>query len=353
MRHAVILAGGSGTRLWPMSTNARPKQLLPLIHGRSLLELAYERLEGLVPTERRWVCAAETCRSAVLHALPGLDSRRYLGEPVGRDTLNALAYSSAMIAAADPQASLCVLTADQLIEPMDAFRAAAAAAFDVAESGPGILVAFGVAPTHPATGFGYLRLGPRFQETARRVAEYKEKPDLKTAEAWVAEGPERFLWNSGMFVWKAAAFLDCVLRIAGAGDAEGAAETIRAVYPTLRKVSVDYAVMERASRDPLMRVAAVPLALSWRDIGSWPSFAETCEHDAQGNALAAADCLLLDSKGNLVVTGEPGHLIAALGCDDLVIVHTPTATLVCRKDRAEDVKRLQALAAERFGGRYT
>jgi mannose-1-phosphate guanylyltransferase len=347
-----------------MSRSAQPKQLLPLMRGRSLLELAYERLEGLVPAERRWVCAAEAYRPAVLRALPGLDTRRYLGEPVGRDTLNALAYASAMIGAADPRASICVLTADQLIEPADAFRAAAAAGFDAAESGPGILVTFGVAPTRPATGFGYLRLGPLFQGKARVVAEYKEKPDLETAEAWVAEGPERFLWNSGMFVWLASAFLDCVrryepathegvMRIAEAGDTEGAAEAIRAVYPTLRKISVDYAVMERASRDPQMRVVAIPLALSWMDIGSWQSFTETCERDAQGNTLAADASLLVDTNGSLVVSSEPGHLIAVLGCDDLVIVHTPTATLVCRKDRAEDVKRLQALAAERFGGEYT
>jgi mannose-1-phosphate guanylyltransferase len=195
------------------------------------------------------------------------------------------------------------------------------------------------------------------------VAEFKEKPDLATAERWVAEGPERFLWNSGMFVWKANAFLDCVRRyepetfqgvsrIAGEWGTPRSASTIAAVYPALRRISVDFAVMEPASRDPDVTVVAVPMALSWTDIGSWVAFAETCRKDESGNAIAAEKSLLLDSTGSLIASSDPGHLIAALGCDGLVIVHTPSATLVCRKDKAEDLKKLYALAAERFGAPY-
>ena len=363
MRHAVLLAGGSGTRLWPMSRSAKPKQLLPLIRGNSLLALAWERLEGLIPAERRWVCAGEQHRQAVLETLPDLLPDRWLGEPVGRDTLAALAYASAVIARADPGATVCVLTADQLIEPDDAFRAILADGCSVAEAGPGILVTFGIAPTSPATGFGYLRLGARLGERARIVAEFKEKPDARTAAGWLAEGPERFLWNSGMFVWKADAFLGCVsryepamfasvTRIAEARGTPGFSGVIGSLYPSLKKISVDYAVMEKASRDPAATVAALPMALRWLDIGSWPAFAETCPRDEAGNESAADRSLLVDTSGTLVVSSDPAHLIAALGCEDLVIVHTPTATLVCRKDRAEDLKRLQSLAGERFGSEY-
>jgi mannose-1-phosphate guanylyltransferase len=268
-----------------------------------------------------------------------------------------------VIARRDSEATIGVFTADQLIEPDETFRQTVARGYDIAERGGQVLVTFGVAPTSAATAYGYLHMGPVFLGESRIVVEFREKPDKLTAERWVAEGPDHFLWNSGMFVWKASVFLDCVRRyepaafegVSRIADAWGSARfaaTLAAVYPTLRKSSVDFAVMERASRDPALKVAAVPLSVSWTDIGSWPAFAQTCGTDERGNALAAGRSLLVDTVGTLAASSDPAHLIAALGCEDLVIVHTPTATLVCRKDRAEDVKKLQALAAEKFGADY-
>ena len=363
MRFALILAGGSGTRLWPMSRAAMPKQLVPFIRGSSLLTLAYSRLQGLVEQGRCIVCAGESYRKAVLDELPGLGPEGFLGEPEGRDTLNALAYASAVVARRDPEATIGVFTADHLIEPEEKFRRIVAHGYELAEQDRQVLVTFGITPVAAATAYGYLRLGPVFHGDSRLVTEFKEKPDRATAERWVAEGPDHFLWNSGMFVWKARVFLDCVRRyepaafdgVSRIADAWGTprfSEVIAAIYPGLRKSSVDFAVMEKASRDPACAVAALPLPVSWTDIGSWPAFADVCSKDERGNALSAEKSVLIDTAGTLVASSDPGHLIAALGCEDLVIVHTPTATLVCRKDRAEDVKKLHALVAEKFGDRY-
>jgi mannose-1-phosphate guanylyltransferase len=363
MRHALIIAGGSGTRLWPMSRAGTPKQLIPFINGKSLLSLAWDRLEGLVDSAQRWICAGETHRAAVHAGLPGLAADRFLGEPEGRDTLNALAYASAIIARVDPEALIGVFTADQLIEPAERFRQIVAEGYAFAEQSPGVLVTFGISPTFPATGYGYLRLGAEHRGAARRVSEFKEKPDLETATRWVAEGPASFLWNSGMFVFSAAGFLDCVRRyepachaavsrIAEAWGTSGFSSRLAAEYPRLEKISVDFAVMEPASRDPAVSLVALPMDLTWMDIGSWRAFTETCALDPAGNANAAERALLVDTSGTLVASSDPSHLIAVLGCDDLVIIHTTTATLVCRKDRAEEVKKLAALAAEQFGAAY-
>ncbi len=360
MRYAVIIAGGSGTRLWPMSRAAMPKQLIPLIGGRSLLEIAVGRLEGLLPPERCYVCAGEAHAEAITRALPQLGREQFLGEPCGRDTLNAVGLSAAVLARRDPEAVIGVFTADHVIEPAEQFRAIVDTGFAVVERHPETLLTFGIAPTGPAVGYGYLELGEAFDASARRLRRFREKPDIETARQYVAAGPERFLWNSGMFVWRAGTLLDCIrryapenhaglTRIADAWDSSRRRAVLEEVYPTLRKISVDYAVMEPASRDAAVTVAAIPMPLRWLDVGSWPSFAETCSHDEHGNALAAERTLLLDTHDTLAVSSDPKHLIAAIGCENLLIVHTSDATLICRADRADAIKDLHARIAERYG----
>jgi mannose-1-phosphate guanylyltransferase len=373
-----------------MSRADLPKQLIPFIEGRSLLQIAYERLEGLVPPERRYVCAGQGHRKAVLAALPKLGADRFLGEPVGRDTLAAVGFAAAVLAARDPDAVIAVFTADHLIEPGADFRRIVQQGFALAEAEKGAekgtvpicaqhppgrsgkwglspfpptLVTFGITPTGPATSYGYLELGPPIGDTARLVRRFHEKPPPATAEDYFRQGPEHYLWNSGMFVWRAATLLDCVRRyeptvfeglqaIGQAWDAPRRDEVLARVYPALKKISVDFAVMEPASRDESVRVAAVPMPLKWLDVGSWPSYAQTCPHDQRGNALAAEKHLLLDTSNCLVASSEPEHLIAAIGCQDLIVIHTSGATLICPADKAEQIKELYERVEKQFGERY-
>lgn len=359
MRHAVIMAGGSGTRLWPWSRRAQPKQLLPLIDGQSLLQLSAARLDGLIEPARLWVCAAEAHRAAIAAELPDLPPTNWIGEPVGRDTLAAAGLSAALLAARDPEAVMLLSTADHVIEPRETFAAAVDRGFSLVEAHPRQLVTFGVRPTRPATGYGYLHLGPASDGGALLVKEFREKPDATTAGEWLAAGPEQYLWNSGLFVWRASTFLDALRRyepaaaeilaeIAAAWDTPAYAATLATLYPTVRRISLDYAVMEPAANDPALRVVAVPLDLRWLDVGSWPSLAETLAADGAGNRQTAqARTALVASRDNLIATDDPEHLIALVGCEGLVVVHTAAATLVCPADQAERIKELQAqLAAD-------
>jgi mannose-1-phosphate guanylyltransferase len=356
--------------------------------GASLLELAYARLEGLVSESRRFVCGAERHRAASLERLPGLASPsasgldRYIGESEGRDTLAALALSAAVIAREDPEAAILVLTSDHIIRPEAEFREAAERAFGLVEEDPERLVTFGVAPTHPATGYGYLELGESIASpgepiaspgepiaspgepihAARRVRRFREKPDAATASAFFAEGRERYLWNSGMFLWRASRFLELVRRyepelaasvasIAAEAEGPGFVAALAAAYPAIKKISVDFGVMERASRDPDVTIAVLLLDLEWKDIGSWNAYAELLVADSSGNAELGEACLV-ECSGTAALSMETGHLVACLGCEDLIVVHTPEATLVCPKSRADELKLLYAKASEASGGRY-
>jgi mannose-1-phosphate guanylyltransferase len=363
VHYALILAGGSGTRLWPMSRAGQPKQLIPFIAGRSLLQVAADRLEGLIEGSRIFVCAAEQHREAILRALPHLGEQQYIAEPVGRDTLNAVGLSAAVIARRDPDAVIAVFTADHLIQPVDEFQRIVRKGLALVEALPQTLVTFGIRPAGPATGYGYLELGEPLDATARVVSQFREKPDARSAARFFEAGPACYLWNSGMFVWRAATLLDCIRRyepevyaglaeVAAVWDTPDRPAVLARTYPRLKKISVDFAVMEPASRDPKVRVAAIAMDLQWLDVGSWPTFAKTCPQDESGNALAAPKTLLLNCSRTLVASSDPEHLIVASGCEDLIVIHTPDATLVCRAGDAETIKEIHKKVGERFGSEW-
>lgn len=376
----MIMAGGAGTRLWPMSRRDRPKQLLRFIHPRSgspgalprsLLEIAAHRLEGLVPPDRRYICTAEAYRETIRRDLPEFTDERILGEPVGRDTVNAVGFGAAVLSRIDPDAVFAVLTADHIIEPLEVFRERMDLGYRLVEADPRRLVTFSIKPTYPATGFGYVERGrpirdaevPGVENLAFHVERFVEKPDLHRAQAYVQSG--LFSWNSGMFVWKASTFLECLKRwkpeshagMVRIGQAWGTPEfrqVVEQVYPTLPRISVDFAVMEPASRaasegDPSVRVCTVLMDVHWLDVGSWPAYAETLAPDAAGNRTAGEGAaLVVQGSRNLVVNASADHLVAVLGADDLVVVHTSDATLIMPRARAEELKTLHARVDDRL-----
>ncbi|NLE18304.1 MAG: mannose-1-phosphate guanylyltransferase [Propioniciclava sp.] len=358
MRYVVIMAGGSGTRLWPLSRKGTPKQLLKLIGGTSLLRLAFERAIRVVPAERVLVVTGAAYLDAVAEDLPEVPAANLLGEPEGRDSLNAVAWPAAVLAARDPEAVVAHLTADQLIEPMDAFVTALEEAFAVAEADDRALVTLGVVPTSPHTGYGYLHRGEALDgfPTACAVREFREKPDADTAAAYLASG--EYWWNAGMFVWRAATFLEQLAALepeTHARVAELAAHPDRlgAIFPTLRKTSVDFGIMEPVSQGRATgRVAAVALPIDWRDVGGFASLAEVLAADEHGNVVEGL-AVARDAADNLVINTTGDHVVALAGVNGMVVVHTPDATLVTTLAGAEAVKSLVAAVSDAAGPEYT
>ena len=322
--YAVIMAGGSGERLWPLSTPERPKQFVTLFGGKPLIRHATDRLAGFVEPANVLVVTAKQLVAQTRKALPGLPAANVLAEPCRRNTAPAVALATREVKRrGGDDAVCCILTADQLMEPASAFRKALRRAVSVAAKERKI-VTLGIKPTYPATGFGYI-------DAAAEPPRFVEKPDAKTAARFLKKGT--YLWNSGMFVFRADV-MESALR-AYAPDAARILDVRnwRALYPTLESISIDYAVMEK-TKD----IAVVPTAFEWDDVGSWNSVQGRFRRDADGNTCLGR-AAVHDTRDALVVS-TPDHLTAVLGLDDVVVVHTDRATLVCAKSKAQEVRKL-------------
>jgi mannose-1-phosphate guanylyltransferase len=341
MTYAVILAGGWGERLWPMSTRARPKQLLSLTGGSSLVGNTLRRVEPLVSLEGSLVMTGESLKDRMVDELKSIPPERIIGEPVGRNTAPAIALAARLLLAADPDAVMLVLPADHMIGDDAAFRASMDLAVRAAQE-QRALVTLGVCPTRAETGYGYIRtLRESGIEGVLEVASFEEKPDAERARAYLEDGG--YYWNSGMFVWRADVFLSEVERhlpdvaaalsgITCGPGGDGFASELSRFYGSVEGISVDYGIMEKAEG-----VLVVPSDFGWDDVGAWPAVARIWPGDADGNTVRG-DALVIDSS-DCVVYSESGT-VAVLGMEGVVVVRTEDATLVVPKDRAADVKRI-------------
>lgn len=336
--YVCIMAGGSGERFWPMSRARTPKQLQKLLSDRTLIEETVRRTEGVVPPQNIFVLTNELQLAATREALPFLKPEQIIAEPAKRDTAPAAALATGYVQARDPAGVLALLPADALIKDTATFARQLKQALEVAAQEDS-LVTFAIKPTHPATGFGYLEMAEMREDGLRRVARFVEKPDLATAKQYLAGGNHG--WNAGIFLWRVSAFvaeaeknapeLVSFINEFPAGDST---TYLADRFPTLPKISVDFAIMEKASS-----VATVVAEFDWDDVGSWTALPAHLDQDSQGNTVRGT-VVAHDASNNIAISS--GRVIALCGVKDLVVVETADAIMVCHRDAVEDIKKLQA-----------
>jgi len=344
--HVAILAGGEGTRLWPLSRSSRPKQLLQLSGERSLIQQTVDRLRPLVDAERILIITERSHADDLRAQLPELPDSSILVEPTRRGTAAALMLAALHVKARAPRATWASVHSDAFITDDDEFRRTLAAALEAASAGEH-LVTTGIEPRFAATGYGYIQRGEELRKVQgfplNRVVRFVEKPDQTTADAYVASGD--YLWNPGVFVWNNATLLDAFAEHQPAIYEvlmSTPLEEIDRVYPSAPVETIDVGIME-----PATNVATIPARFGWSDIGSWAELWELIARDPAGNVtLGGGRVLTADSHGNLVFA--EGRAVALVGVDDLVVVETADAVFVCPRERAQDVRQIVAqLRAEK------
>ncbi len=338
------MAGGRGERFWPASRLKKPKHLLPIVGNKSMLGQAIDRLEGLVPIENIFVITHREQRDAVLAACPQLLPERVVGEPMGRDTAAAVGLATVLVKHVDPEGVFAILPADHVIHDKIEFQSSLETAFEIALQ-ERALVTIGIKPTSPATEYGYIHKGPVISKVRGKpiysVQRFVEKPDLATALQYLAAGD--YYWNAGMFVWQVPAIETALasftpklyqsLRIIADGLEAGKdpVSLLEKQYPNLEKISIDYAVMEKAKN-----VVTLESTFDWDDVGSWPAIVRHYPADESGNVVRG-DAMVDGGQGNIVMN-ETSNLVALIGVDDLIVVQTGDATLVCSKEKAQQIK---------------
>jgi mannose-1-phosphate guanylyltransferase len=362
MLHAVILAGGSGTRLWPESRADRPKQLLALQGDRTMIQVAVDRVGDLVALDRILVATTGELAPKIHEQLSHLPRTAILCEPCPRNTAPCIGLAAIRLVRDDPEAIMAVMPADQVIAPAEVFQASIRAGAALVEADPRRLVTYGILPSYPATTYGYIERGERLDTVSQTgaavfcVRRFREKPDLETARQYLASGT--FYWNSGIFVWKARTILEALAeyqpeialrleRIAAVADQPEFAEVLPREFAAMPKISIDYAVMERSSS-----VVVIEAPFEWDDVGSWLALERHATPDENRNCIAASHHVEINATGNLVRVANPEHLVVLAGARDLVVVVTPDATLIADKHDEASIARITEEIRKRGWCRY-
>ena len=361
MDYAVVMAGGIGKRLWPLSRKKRPKQVLKLLEGQTLLRHCFERLAPVFDERNIIILTNAGYADLVRENLPELPFDNVIAEPTVRDTTGAIGLAASILTKFDPEATMAVVTADQLIKPADVFQQALKDALVFVNNNHDNMITFGIRPTFPSTQLGYIKCAaakkcPDCENEIYSVEAFKEKPDEKTAEQYLRTG--QYLWNSGMFIWKAKTILanlakflpeaaEPLRRIQAGWDSPSQQQVLEEWFPKLPKISIDYAVMEKAES-----VYAIKLNCRWLDMGSFAALADFISSDSDNNIVVASTSELLDCKNSIVVTEDNGHLIAAIGLENMVVAHSPDATLVCHIDQTQRLKELLELIRQHAGEKF-
>lgn len=361
MDYAVIMAGGTGKRLWPLSRKKRPKQVLKLLDGQTLLRCCFERLSPIFDTRNILILTNAGYADLVRENLPELPFNNVIAEPAVRDTAGTIGLAAAVLTKYDPDATMAVVTADQIIEPEDVFQQAFNDALSFVNNNPTDMITFGIQPTFPSTQLGYIKCAdaqkyPDCKNEIYLVKAFKEKPNEETAKKYL--DTSQYFWNSGMFVWKARTILanlaellpesdEPLRRIQADWDSPNQQKTLREWYEKLPKISIDYAVMERAEQ-----VHAIKLDCRWLDIGSFAALADIISSDRNNNIVVAGSSELLDCKNSIFITEDKRHLIAAIGLENMVIAHSHDATFICHIDQTHRLKELLELIKQNTGEKF-
>jgi mannose-1-phosphate guanylyltransferase len=349
--YPVILAGGRGTRFWPLSRKKRAKQLLALDGKQTMIQQTVQRLLPLAPAKKFWVVTNEDLRPAITKQLPKLPKDQVLAEPVGRNTAPAVGLAAFLLLRKDPRAVIGMFPSDHVITDEMRYRETLERGIEIAGAGANIVV-LGIRPNRAETGYGYIEAGSSFQGEARRVRRFTEKPDANKAAEFLAAG--NYFWNSGMFLWSARTLADALREylpktaplleeIAAAFGTRKFAATFRSLYPKCENISVDYAVLEprSAKGEQAGNIFCLPADFGWNDLGSWTALHE--HHTAksnppEGNLVAGSGMFLLNARGNYL--HAPGKFVAAVGVSDLVVVETEDALLITTREHAQDVGKI-------------
>ena len=349
MLHVIILAGGSGTRLWPASRVANPKHLLVFEEQQTLLQATFERVAGLVPLSQIWIVTSQSQIEQIADSLPHFDTGHIWAEPIARNTAASIGLAAVKLRHIDPNAVMVVLPADQIIKPASTFCETLKSAASIVEESPETLVTIGITPTFPATTYGYIRRGDALATekcTAYHVRQFCEKPKLEIAESFYQSG--EYYWNAGIFVWKAETILDLLCRFEpdigtclrqieqSLGTPEENIVTDE-VFQKIKSISIDYAVMERAENTVVLEST-----FDWNDVGTWTALDRlyAAQRDEHNNLAIDTQVLAIDSTGCTVRCDDPEHLVALVGLQDVVVIKTADATLIARKDQEESVRRI-------------